>query len=144
MSLFGTVAPIFPEYAPPGADRDMDDWSCDQLRLYWNNIKAGLGNTDGSRASFEAEMARLGFFADCRTVSPGSCAFKQALAKDGFDVELGLISGVLCDISETAETVTETAARTANVLKFLVPAVLIGGTLYVVANSKRIFKTFKR
>lgn len=140
MGFISITAPFFPGLAPVGADPDMDEWNCTQLGIYWDNIKAAQGNTPESRTAFESEMARLGVFADCTTISTGSCNLKKKLEKDGFDVDLGLISGIICPISQTVEEVTETATGTARVLKFLVPAVLIGGVVLVAANAKRIFK----
>ena len=140
MGFISITAPFFPGLAPVGADPDMDEWNCTQFGIYWDNIKAAQGNTPESRTAFESEMARLGFFADCTTVSAGSCNLKKKLGKDGFDVDLGLVSGLICPISETGEAAAEAAAGTTKTLKFLIPAVLISGVVFVAANAKRIFK----
>lgn len=141
--FFDTIKePTFPQYAS-GFPEDMDDWSCSQFGLYWQRIKADMGNSINTRATFEGDISQLNPFASCSSISAGSCSLKETLARDGFDIESGIITGLLCDVTGIAKDVTATARSTTKIVSVVVPLLLIGGVLFAVTNPKGFKRLFK-
>ena len=106
-----------------GLPSDMDDWGCDAWKIYYTRNKQAGGKVYAMDV-MNLDAERVHSFADLSTCKY-NCEFVKFMRGEGFSID-SFISDLYCDTTGIVSSVT---GGVSTISKFILPIVLIGGSL---------------
>jgi hypothetical protein len=114
MSIFLPTPPVSPlpsTYA--GLPGDIDDWSCDQWKIYYTRLKVAFGQAKAI-AIISQDSANTSILTSDSQFCKYDCSFVQFFAKEGLSTG-NIFSKAYCTVDSVVTAVQNTADTASNV-----------------------------